>query len=48
MEDLQIFIQFGGAQGPCQVGQPTRHTGSSSGVQKYSWGVEETPTIGRS
>jgi hypothetical protein len=45
MEDLQIFIQFGGAQGPCQVGQPTRHTGSSSGVQKYSWGAEETPTI---
>ena len=45
MEDLQIFIQFGGAQGRCQVGQPTRHTGSSSGVQKYSWGAGETPTF---
>ena len=43
MEDLQVFIQFGGAQGPCQVGQPTRHTGSSSGVQKYSWGAGEIP-----
>ena len=42
---IRKFSLNGWPQGPCHVGQPTRHTGSSSGVQKYSWGAGETPTI---
>ena len=42
---IRKFSLNGGPQGPCHVGQPMGHTGSSSGVQKYSWGVGETPTF---
>ena len=41
----KFSLNLVGPRAHATAAQPTRHTGSSDFVQKYSWGIGETPTF---